>query len=186
MSVGPNPSDITLWEKKCVDRGTGKLSLTLVNNLSDKWQTEFEVAVAGWSQSRALTLKVERGGFDEGCKPQSCAIVLCNGNYGDTGSVGDYENEVDQVTNRITSSVIMMNDYYQESTSFIIRESTICHYLGHGFGLPSTDPIDSCEGLEGWRCQDCMDYTIGPFSTQENNMLPGESNYRKLREAYLM
>lgn len=189
MSVGPNPSDITLWEKKCVDRETGRLSLTLVNNLNDEWQDAVEVAIAGWSQSKALAITVERGGVGEDrCKPrpQSCTIVLCNGNYGDNGWVGDYENEVDQVTNRITSSVIMMNDYYQESTSYIIRESSSCHEIGHGFGLPSTDPIESCKGQEKWRCQNCMDYTITPFSIPEYKyMFPGESNYEKLRDAYL-
>ena len=52
----------------------------------------------------------------------------------------------------------------------------MCHELGHGFGCPHTDenPYNKNQG-------NCLDYTDDP----EENLLPGEVNFVKLREVYL-
>ena len=47
---------------------------------------------------------------------------------------------------------------------------------GHGFGLPHTDENPNNSDLG-----DCLDYT----STPENNQLPGERNFARLRSIYL-
>ncbi len=85
---------VTLWNEKYIKRDKGGLQLTLVNSLDDKWQKEFEVAVADWSESDALTLSVEVVQVDpEWSKEKRCARqqgkqVVCNGNFGETGWVG--------------------------------------------------------------------------------------------------
>jgi len=52
----------------------------------------------------------------------------------------------------------------------------MCHEIGHGYGLPHTDedPYNKNQG-------DCLDYTDNP----EENLLPGEVNFQKLKEVYL-
>ncbi len=85
---------VTLWNEKYIKRDKGGLHLTLVNSLDDKWQKEFEVAVADWSESDALTLSVEvvqvdpEWGKDKRCARQNGKQVVCNGNFGETGWVG--------------------------------------------------------------------------------------------------
>jgi hypothetical protein len=85
---------VTLWSEKYIKRDNGGLHLTLVNSLTDDWQKEFEVAVADWSESDALRLSTERMQVEEAwsnekkCTRQSGKMVVCNGNFGDTGWVG--------------------------------------------------------------------------------------------------
>jgi hypothetical protein len=52
----------------------------------------------------------------------------------------------------------------------------MCHEIGHGYGLPHTDedPYNKNQG-------DCLDYTDNP----EENLLPGEVNFQKLKDVYL-
>jgi len=167
---------VTLWKEKYINRENGGLILTLVNNLDDKWQSEFEVAVADWSESDALTLTVKKGSFDKGCERSEGVMTVCNDNFGETGWVGINENEVEQGSNRIISSVAKMNEYYLRNANFYHRRFTMCHEIGHGFGLPHTDenPYNKNQG-------NCMDYTDDP----EENLLPGEVNFVKLSEVYL-
>jgi hypothetical protein len=85
---------VTLWSEKYIERDNGGLHLTIVNALTDDWQKEFEVAVADWSESDALTLTIERVEVDETwtmaqrCERQPGKMVVCNDNFGDTGWVG--------------------------------------------------------------------------------------------------
>lgn len=85
---------VTLWNEQFIERDDGGLQLTLVNSLSADWQEEFEVAVADWSMSDALTLDVVVEPVDDAwdnekkCKRQDDKMVVCNGNFGDTGWVG--------------------------------------------------------------------------------------------------
>mmetsp|Transcript_9841 Transcript_9841/g.14973 ORF Transcript_9841/g.14973 Transcript_9841/m.14973 type:complete len:289 (-) Transcript_9841:120-986(-) len=173
-------STVTLWDEQFIERDDGGLQLTLVNSLSDDWQEEFEVAVADWSMSDALTLDVvvepvdDAWDNDKKCKRQDDKMVVCNGNFGDTGWVGINENEV--LGGRIISSVAKMNEYYLNKADFDHRRFTMCHEIGHGFGLPHTDENPYNKNLN-----DCLDYTDNPSS----NVLPGEVNMIKLQEVYL-
>ncbi|KAK1748736.1 hypothetical protein QTG54_000675 [Skeletonema marinoi] len=171
---------VTLWNEKYIKRNDGGLTLTLVNSLTAEWQKEFEVAVADWSESDALTLSVEILPVEEAwsnekkCARQGGKQVVCNGFFGETGWVGINENEVSN--NRIISSVAKMNEFYLRNANFYHRRFTMCHELGHGFGLPHTDenPYNRNQG-------NCLDYTDDP----EENLLPGEVNFIALKEVYL-
>jgi len=171
---------VTLWNEKYIKRDKGGLHITLVNSLDDKWQKEFEVAVADWSESDALTLSVEVLPVDpEWSKEKKCARqqgkqVVCNANFGETGWVGINENEVSN--NRIISSVAKMNEYYLRNANFYHRRFTMCHELGHGFGLPHTDENPYNKNLGN-----CLDYTDDP----EENLLPGEVNFNALNQVYV-
>jgi len=125
---------VTLWDEQYIERDSGGLQLTLVNSLSADWQEEFEVAVADWSESDALTLDVVVEPVDDAwdnekkCKRQDDVMVVCNGNFGDTGWVGINENEVRG--GRIISSVAKMNEYYLNKADFDHRRFTMCHEIG--------------------------------------------------------
>jgi hypothetical protein len=77
---------------------------------------------------------------------------------------------------RVISSVAKMNEYYLNNADFAHRRFTMCHEIGHGFGLPHTDenPYNADLG-------NCMDYTDDP----KQNLLPGDVNFQKLNEVYL-
>jgi len=161
------------WKNAFVERDGGGLHLTLRNALDDNWQREFDVAVADWQQSDALVLSTERVAVDHTCGRVDGVMVVCNANFGATGWVGINENSI--LRGVIVSSVAKMNEYYLNNANFAHRRFTMCHELGHGFGLPHTDenPYNSNLG-------NCLDYTDDP----EENLLPGEVNMAKLRDLY--
>lgn len=161
------------WKNAFVERDGGGLHLTLRNALDDNWQREFDVAVADWQQSDALVLFTERVAVDHTCGRVDGVMVVCNANFGATGWVGINENSI--LRGVIVSSVAKMNEYYLNNANFAHRRFTMCHELGHGFGLPHTDenPYNSNLG-------NCLDYTDDP----EENLLPGEVNMAKLRDLY--
>jgi len=171
---------VTLWQEKFIERDNGGLQLTIVNSLSEEWQEEFDVALADWQESEALTLSVEVEPVDNAwenekkCKRQDGLLVVCNGNFGETGWVGICENEV--LGGRIISAVAKMNEYYLNNADFAERRFTMCHEIGHAFGLPHTD-----ENFYNKNLFNCLDYTNDP----SENLLPGEVNMVKLKEVYL-
>jgi hypothetical protein len=77
---------------------------------------------------------------------------------------------------RVISSVAQMNEYYLNNANFEHRRFTMCHEIGHGFGLPHTDENPYNKNLGN-----CLDYTDDPST----NLLPGDVNMEKLREVYL-
>ena len=116
---------VTLWNEKYINRDNGGLTLTLVNSLTEDWQMEYEQAVADWSESDALTLTTEILAVDSAwsnerkCTRQKGKMVVCNGNFGDSGWVGINENEISG--SRIISSVAKMNEYYLRNANFFHR-----------------------------------------------------------------
>jgi len=161
------------WKNALVERDGGGLHLTLRNALDDNWQREFDLAVADWQQSDALVLSTERVAVDHTCGRVDGVMVVCNANFGATGWVGINENSI--LRGVIVSSVAKMNEYYLNNANFAHRRYTMCHELGHGFGLPHTDENPYNSNLEN-----CLDYTDDP----EENLLPGEVNMAKLRDLY--
>lgn len=76
----------------------------------------------------------------------------------------------------IVGSVSKMNEYYLLNAGPDERRYTMCHELGHGFGLPHTD-----ENFNNANLGNCLDYTNDP----DENLLPGEVNMMKLSNMYL-
>lgn len=162
------------WHDSHVEYDSGGLHLTLQNALDDTWQQEFDDAVADWQESDALELSTERVAVDHECNRVDGVMVVCNGNFGATGWVGINENSI--LGGTIRSSVAKMNEYYLRNANYDHRRFTMCHELGHGFGLPHTD-----ENPYNANLGNCLDYTDDP----EDNVLPGEVNMKKLRGMYL-
>jgi len=163
-----------LWRSDYIQPSNGGLQLKLLNALDDTWQSEFEQAVSDWKESEALTLTTEQVEVDHTCTRIDGVMVVCNANFGDTGWVGINENSM--LDGVIQSSVAKMNEYYLRNANYDHRRFTMCHEIGHGFGLPHTDenPYNSNLG-------NCLDYTDDP----ESNLLPGDVNMEKLRGMYL-
>jgi len=162
------------WDDDFVQIRNGGLHLTLRNALDDTWQDEFEYAVADWQESDALVLTAEKVEVDHDCGRVDGVMVVCNANFGATGWVGINENEIKRGV--IVSSVAKMNEYYLLNAEYDQRRYTMCHELGHGFGLPHTD-----ENPYNANLGDCLDYTDDP----DENLYPGEVNMRKLSNMYL-
>ena len=75
----------------------------------------------------------------------------------------------------IQSSVAKMNEHYLLNADYDERLYTMCHELGHGYGLPHTD-----ENFNNKDQGNCLDYT----NTPANNLRPGVANCNRLLEVY--
>mmetsp|Transcript_24177 Transcript_24177/g.33778 ORF Transcript_24177/g.33778 Transcript_24177/m.33778 type:complete len:329 (-) Transcript_24177:81-1067(-) len=155
------------------------LSLTLLNALDENWQEEYEAAVEDWENGNpdALTLTTKRVSVDrDACKKTEQTggvMMVCNENFGESGWLGI--NVVAKVGGYIISSVAQMNEFYLFNADIYERQYTMCHEIGHGFGLPHTD-----ESFNNIDLGNCMDYTRTP----KNNLHPDESNYARLAGLY--
>lgn len=172
----PQAGDSTMytWQSEYIQPNNGGLHLTLLNALDDTWQDEFYDAVGDWSNSPALSLELEKVEVDYDCNRVDGVMLVCNGNFGDTGWVGINQNEIKR--DMIVSSVTKMNEFYLRNADYEHRRYTMCHEVGHGFGLPHTDedPYNQNQG-------NCLDYTKEPAE----NMYPGGVNLSKLKNMYL-
>lgn len=157
--------------------GEGGLTLELLNALDDDWQTYFEQALSDWESGTpdALTLSTSRVTAESTCSSVDGKMKVCNGDYGDTGWRGINELMLTS-NNKIVSSVAKMNEYYlKSSTSSLDKQYTMCHEIGHGFGLPHTD-----ENFMNTPLGDCLDYS----NSVSQNQKPGQINYDKLAAVY--
>jgi len=75
----------------------------------------------------------------------------------------------------IQSSVAKMNEHYLLNADYDERLYTMCHELGHGYGLPHTD-----ENFNNKDLANCLDYT----NTPQNNLRPGMANCNRLLGMY--
>uniref|UniRef100_A0A7S4VY47 Peptidase M10 metallopeptidase domain-containing protein n=1 Tax=Ditylum brightwellii TaxID=49249 RepID=A0A7S4VY47_9STRA len=156
--------------------GKAGLSLQLLNALDDTWQDEYDAAVLDWEEGTpdALTLTTKKVEVDNECTQVEGVMKVCNGNYGETGWLGI--NELLLVGDgQIHSSVAKMNEWYLMNADIYERQYTMCHEIGHGFGLAHTD-----ENFYNKDLGNCMDYTDSP----ENNLHPDTGNYNTLMSLY--
>lgn len=166
-----NPSDANRWPND----GSG-LDLLLINSLDSVWYEFFDLAVQEWDNGSpdSLTLKTEMGTPNPECPSVDGAMNVCNGDYGETDWKGI--NTILMSSGWITTSSAKMNDHFFVSDSDSDkRQYTMCHEIGHGFGLPHTDE-------EFWNRDlgNCLDYTNN-FS---GNKSPDTFLYNLLTDLY--
>ena len=131
--------------------GKGGLELTLWNALDDAWQEEYEAAFTDWDNGDpdALSLTTKRVEVDNKCTAVKGLMKVCNGNYEETGWLG-----INLMTIQngiiITDSVAKMNEYYLFNADTTKRQYTMCHEIGHGFGLAHTDENFNNKDLGNW------------------------------------
>lgn len=158
-------------------KGQGGLTLEVLNALDDSWQSFFQQAISDWDSGTpdALTLSTSQSTPESACEQVDGVMKVCNGDYGETGWRGINELILTSA-NRIVSSVAKMNEFYLTSTtSDLDKQYTMCHEIGHGFGLPHTD-----ENFMNTPLGDCLDYS----NSVSQNQKPGQVNYDKLVSAY--
>jgi hypothetical protein len=166
----PNTGEFSAWNND----GNG-LKLEVVNALQEQWYTAFSLALDDWENGEpdALTLTRTSSEYDYNCDPIKGKLKVCNGNYGDTQWKGI--NQILLSNGWIISSVAKMNEFYLGDASFDQRRYTMCHEIGHGFGLPHTD-----ENFYNKDLGNCMDYTNNPSV----NKSPDTGNYEDLLRLY--
>ena len=129
-----NPKASASWN----NNGKG-LTLEVLNAMQDQWETTFETALVNWDNGSpdALTLVTRRVTYDVDCAEVNNKLKVCNGNYGNTKWRG--LNQIAIRGGTIFLSTAKMNEYYLTSASADARLYTMCHEIGHGFGLPHWD-----------------------------------------------
>jgi len=133
-------SNITVGENavRWATNGNG-LQLEIWNAMEDKYDALFATAVKNWDAGApidSLSLSTRRVNYDFECKDENGILKVCSGNYGATKWRGLNEVKLNSLTRIIVSSVAKMNNFYLDTESDEQRLYTICHELGHGFGLP--------------------------------------------------
>ena len=97
-----------------------------------------------------------------------------DGDYGETNWRGINQAALDS-NDFIKSSAARMNDYYLKTDANGVMQYTMCHELGHAFGVPHSD-----EDFENDDLGNCMDYSRN-FEVSKH---PDESNYNYLVDLY--
>jgi hypothetical protein len=167
-----DPETAASW----ANSGSG-LTLEVLNALEDKWQTTFQTALVNWDNGSpdALTLVTQRIDYEFDCNSVNNKLKVCNGNYGDTGWRGLNEVSITVRDGTIFASSAKMNEQYLTFANADQRLYTMCHEIGHGFGLPHWD-----EDFFNKDLGNCMDYTKRP----QDNKTPDTSNFEFLAKLY--
>lgn len=163
------------WEND----GSG-LAITILNSCDDTWTSTFDEYIDKWDNGSpdSLTITTEkrpRGDDSSECQAFTNLVHVCNGNYYYTNWVGVAYLWRDTVSGHIVSVVALLNDYHLEHASANQRKYTMCHELGHVFGLPHTDTNHFNQDLGN-----CLDYT----AEYGNNLNPGQVNFDRLNNLY--
>ena len=97
------------------------------------------MAVSDWQESDVLTLTTKRVAVDNSCGRVDGVMLVCNGNFGNTGWVGINEVEIEYSRQGgpgfIVSSVAKMNEYYLNQADFAKRRYTMCHEIGESIAF---------------------------------------------------
>jgi hypothetical protein len=164
------PDDVSRWRTP----GRG-LDMEVINALDPEWYEFFYVAIQDWDSGYpdALTLATREADPDYECSRVNGKVKVCNGDYGATSWKGINYIQIDG-SGYIFASTAQLNDYYFNGNKGSMQY-TMCHELGHAWGLPHTDEIFGNADLGN-----CMDYT----HNEDENKRPDSTNYEFLYQLY--
>lgn len=143
----PGRNDTLLWKEPS---GRGGLQLEVLNALEDHWVPSFDEYIQKWDAGYQnnthtidpLSLSVQRVAVDPECEPVQGKLKACNANYGQTDWRGINIALADQ-NNYIQNSISKYNDFFINGATMQNNDNqmkyTMCHELGHGWGLAHTD-----------------------------------------------
>jgi hypothetical protein len=109
------------------------------DDLDNSWERYFKKALDKWNDSDVVQGKSVHGSTNPAsCNPKDGTVQVCNGKYGtDDGWLG--LTQLSFTGDRITAATVQVNDSFFDSspynTSKAAKQHTICHELGHAFGL---------------------------------------------------
>lgn len=135
VEAPPVTGDSVAWP----NNGNG-LMLEILNACNDDWQVPLAEALKNWDNGfpiDSLSFIVTPINYESECSFVEGKYKVCNGNYGDTGWLGVNTLLFSGAT--IMSSNAKLNDYYFANVGDDDKQFTVCHELGHGFGLPHWD-----------------------------------------------
>jgi hypothetical protein len=144
------PGDADTWAMSRFQPG---LKLHVLNALTDNWHQFYDVSIAEWDDGNpdVLTLSTETIDPEYNCRAEDQVddvMKVCNGDYGDNGWRG--LNTCIIMSGTIVSSVAQMNEFYLQDAIDEWKQYTMCHEIGHGFGLPHTDEEFWNRDLGNW------------------------------------
>lgn len=170
---GVDPNEAPKWDHA----SNGNLRLVVLNALDPKWDSQFARAVQEWDNGSpdVLTLTTRRVRVDPDCDAVAGRLKVCNGDYGETDWYGINALLLTNGGRTIRASTARLNDGLLDRSSAERKQYTMCHEIGHGFGLPHTD-----ENFFNGNLGNCMDYTNNPRSNQS----PDASNFNFLQQMY--
>ncbi|CAB9500978.1 expressed unknown protein [Seminavis robusta] len=168
---GLDAEDLPRWN----NRGSGILKLEMLNALEDHWEPYFTQSIDEWNTGDpdVVELSVTKVPADSGCDFIRGKFAVCAGDYGDTSFHG--VNEILVYGDSITASVAKLNEYYLAKATEARKQYTMCHEIGHGFGLPHSD-----ERFYNVNLGNCMDYTDRPWT----NTAPDTQTFELLQQIY--
>ena len=171
-SSAGNPEEAYAW----ANEGLG-LELEIANHLDDSWQSFFNKAIQDWDSGEpdALSITTRKAEYDFDCEAERGILKVCNGDFGETDWRGINAIVLDDVNRTIFASAAKMNDFFLKKEPDAQKQYTMCHEIGHGFGLPHWD-----EDFYNRNLGNCMDYTTIPRTNQR----PDTSNFEFLAVMY--
>ena len=107
------------------------LRVTIINALSEEWQTTFYLATADWSTGdpNAVEITEEAGTPTSECEAPEGKVIVCNGDYGDSKWRGVNESMLNP-RGLMISSTARMNEFYLSSMGKGAWQYTMCHEIG--------------------------------------------------------
>ena len=176
LSVATVFADNT-WGNYHWARTSNPLTLSLGDNVSDRWDASLTVANSDWNVSAVLNNSVDTGRTNpRKCSPDSGLVEICNAKYGFNGWLGIAGIWVSG--EHITRGYVKVNDSYFNLSTYNTpewRQMVMCQEIGHVFGLGHQDVDFYNANLDT-----CMDYSSSPGSNQH----PNQHDYDQLVAIY--